>query len=131
MDQENRRRGSDQIRVMYKGKQRYLAELAREHGIDPTQAGSRYRHGWTVERILTTPILKRGGYRKRDSGGMAVSACKTYPDCFHCPYPDCWVNGAHKGELMDIQPRQEKTEGFFEHQYKVASSALSRRKAWM
>lgn len=119
------------IVVTYKGERRLLADLAKEHGIDPTKASSRYRHGWPVERILKTPVVTRGGYRKRDAGDVIISRCEVYPDCFHCPYPDCWVQGAHKGELRETVPRKERTEGYFEHQYKVASSTLSRRKAWL
>jgi hypothetical protein len=33
-----------------------LAVLAKQHGIDPRNAAKRWRRGWPLEKILTTPV---------------------------------------------------------------------------
>ena len=41
--------------VEFRGEQRILSDLSKEHGLDPTIVYRRLRRGWDLERAITTP----------------------------------------------------------------------------
>lgn len=51
--------------VEYNGRQWCVSELARQHGLAPTFLHGRLRHGWSIDRALTTPSQGSVGHAER------------------------------------------------------------------
>ena len=106
--------------VIYRGKVYSVAALAREIGMPCGTLWNRiFKRGMTIEDAVTEPVNQT---RRRSRYGKTTRVqkkrCETYPDCFHCPYPDCWVFGTFPGELREVN--KAKTEPYvsaFEHVY--------------
>lgn len=52
-------------RYVYKGKRHTLRELSEISGLIPTTIRDRIIRGWSVEKAVETPAMKRGGRRDR------------------------------------------------------------------
>ena len=58
LQQQNNK--SNNRNLTYRGVTKTTAEWARVTGISPVTLNSRLMRGWTIERILNTPVMKRG-----------------------------------------------------------------------
>ena len=110
--------------VTWNGKQMSLAALAREVGMPSGTLWNRiFVRKMSLEEAVLTPVDEirrdaRYGVRK----GRRKKECRTYPDCFNCPYPDCWVSGMFPGESRHATEAASAPEPYvsaFEHVYPV------------
>ena len=62
--EQNRNQRSNRM-LTFKGKTQCLTDWANELGMQPDCLYGRMRNGWTVERALTTPTLKRSEWTAR------------------------------------------------------------------
>lgn len=56
--QQGRNRRSNRI-LEYNGRKQIVADWAREYGMPPLRLWQRLNRGWSVEKALTTPSLRR------------------------------------------------------------------------
>ena len=106
--------------VIYRGRVYSVAELSRETGIPSGTLWNRiFGKGMTIEDAVNMPVneaRRRARFGKRTRSKK--QSCETYPDCFHCPYPDCWVFGTFPGELREVnKARPEPYVSAFDHVY--------------
>jgi len=76
--EEQTNRGKPQRYIEYRGEQRKLSELAKQHGIDPRTLATRIdRYGWTIEKAVNEPV-KNGGIRKVIKGRKVPVESRSY-----------------------------------------------------
>ena len=65
----------------YQGKDYSITKIAEMTGMERATLVYRLNNGYTLDEAINAPLT----HRKREQ----FSRCETWPDCFHCPHPDC------------------------------------------
>ncbi len=60
-----------EVIIEYKGEQLNMTEWAKRLGLKPKTLHSRYQRGWTIERMLETPVIKE--IKRGDDGRWKLS----------------------------------------------------------